>query len=95
MKKLNVRVASIRSPKTGKAVANQFTITTPHGEMFQSYKTLIAFRANNGQLTLDPSWDCSRTTLKYLKEFMGADAATTNVIRKRISAGVYKLEELN
>lgn len=95
MKKLNVRVEQMLSAVTAKPVRSQFVITTPQGNFFQSYQTIVAFRANDGSYVLDPAWDCSRTTLKYLKLFMGDEAACADVIRKRISAGMYALEELN
>lgn len=77
----------------GNTVPNQFIINTPEGEYFQSYRTIIAFKANDGQITLDEGmWDYSRTTGKYRSEFLGENTAET---RKKIKSGEYKLANLN
>lgn len=83
----------MNSPKSGHPVANQFTISTEEGEYFQSYSTIIAFRANDGTITLDnDAWNYSRTTAKYRREFLGE---YTNETRKKIESGEYKLADLN
>lgn len=89
----HIKVQQMSSPRSGNPVANQFTIQTEEGEYFQSYRTIIAFRANDGTITLDEgSWDYSRTTGKYRNEFLGENTAET---RKRIKSGEYKLADLN
>lgn len=89
----HIKVTYMNSPKSGYPVANQFVITTEDGEYFQSYWTIIAFRANDGTITLDEgSWDYSRTTGKYRNEFLGENTAET---RKKIKSGEYKLANLN
>ena len=76
------------SPRTGQPVANQFVISKPEGLYFQSYQTLIAFKPNDGSTpTVTESWDCSATTLKYLKQFLGCNSLSKNDIQKRINAG--------
>ena len=83
----------MNSPKSGNPVANQFTIQTEEGVYFQSYWTIIAFRANDGQMTLDEdSWNYSRTTSKYRNEFTGYNTQET---RNKIKNGEYKLAKLN
>jgi hypothetical protein len=87
------RVNQIKSPKSGNPVANQFTVRTCDGLFFQSYHTIIAFRDNNGRVTLDESyWDYSRTTGKYRNAFLGENTADT---RKKINSGEYALADLN
>jgi len=89
----NIKVTNMTSPRTGKPVANQFIIRTPDGEYFQSYDSMIAFKANDGSVTLDESmWDYSVTTNKYRNEFL---CESTPVTRKKISAGIYKTENMN
>jgi hypothetical protein len=54
----------------GNAVPNQFVISGTEWEMFQSYHSRIAV-VWQGQVYLFRDWDYSRTTLKYLKQFLG------------------------
>ena len=68
-----IQVNQMCSPRTGNPVANQFKIYTKKGVYFQSYSTIIAFKPHDfkGKLKLDESyWDYSRTTLKYLYDFI-------------------------
>ena len=78
----------------GREVANQFLITTRDGVYFQSYRSTIAFRPNDGgQVVLDAHyWDYSTTTGKYRNQFLGEDIEET---RRKIKDGTYKLANLN
>jgi hypothetical protein len=77
----------------GNTVPNQFIITTPEGRYFQSYSSVIAFRANDGKITLDESkWDYSTTTGKYRNQFLNEGIAET---REKIASGEYQLANLN
>ena len=88
-----VKVSNMPSPRTGNPVANQFIISTPHGEIFQSYTSTICVRENDGTVTLDEnSWDYSVTTNKYRSEFLQENTQKT---RKKIHAGIYKTANLN
>lgn len=86
--------------RTGRAVANQFTIDTRKGQYFQSYDSIIAFKPNIGigeeqhkKTRIDVNtWDYSRTTMRYLCQFLETDAKT---LRKDIAGGKYKLTDLN
>ncbi len=82
------------SPRGNREVPNQFIITTPEGEYFQSYSTIIAFRAyGEYKIVLDTdSWDYSTTTGKYRNEFLGEGIEET---RKKIKSGEYLLANLN
>lgn len=87
-----LRVENMQSSR-GNKVPNQFEIATNEGTYFQSYQTLIAFRSNDQEITLDEnSWDYSRTTMKYLSMFLGHNAKVT---RQKIKDGEYKLTNLN
>ena len=89
---MKVKVYNMESPN-GNKVANQFEIYTDEGKYFQSYRSIIAFKDNKGQVFLDDYyWDYSRTTGKYRNEFLGEYIADT---RDKIESGEYKLADLN
>jgi hypothetical protein len=85
-------VEPMRSPRTGKSVANQFVIYDDTGVTFQSYYTVIAHRAFDGTVTLDPRWACSPTTSKWRNVFLGE---STDATQKKIDSGEYRMEDLN
>ena len=90
---MKIKVEQMKSSRSGKPVANQFTIITSDGKYFQSYDSVIAFKDNKGNVTLDDyAWDYSRTTGKYRNEFLGEYIADT---RAKIESGKYKLANLN
>jgi hypothetical protein len=77
----------------GNTVPNQFIITTPEGRYFQSYASVIAFRSNDGEITLDENkWDFSTTTGKYRNQFLGETKKETQA---KIDNGTYQLANLN
>lgn len=65
-----VRVKNLESPRTGRAVANQFEIVYENGRVFQSYNTLIGVRTG-GNLYLTSAHEYSTTTSKYCTEWCG------------------------
>jgi hypothetical protein len=86
-------VMNMKSSRSGKKVKNQFLICTDKGQYFQSYRSIIAFRDNAGNVTLDRNrWDYSVTTGKYRNQFLRMNKAETE---KAIKAGQIKLEDLN
>ena len=90
---MTAKVRQMTSSRSGNPVANQFTIITSDGEYFQSYNSVIAFKDNEGNVTLDDyTWDYSRTTSKYRRQFLGEGIADT---RAKIESGEYKLANLN
>lgn len=92
---MKVHVKSLCSPRTGNPVANQFSLQVGNDTYFQSYTTIIAKIASNGEITLDAkSWDYSHTTLKYLKEFLGITYSKKEIL-DCIKKGVYKVANLN
>ena len=85
-------VTNMLSP-AGNRVANQFIIYTDDGCYFQSYKTVIAYRGNDGTIKLDrDSWDFSVTTGKYRNMFLDMNKAETE---KAIKAGQIIMTNLN
>ena len=91
---------------SGNKIANQFIITgiaagiynkegqhLQSGKMFQSYDSIIAYKAHTGTLYLDKDyWDYSRTTSKYRNQFTRLDTQST---KKGIEAGTIKLLTFN
>jgi len=87
-----VSVRNVTSNTSGREVPNQFIITTPEGEYFQSYETIIAF-IGQGKVVLDrKSWNYSLTTGKYRNKFLGETKKETE---RKIASGEYKLADLN
>lgn len=96
------------SPRTGKAVANQFIIIdSDNNKYFQSYESVIVkiprftgytvVNAIEGEIDtriqLDETyWNYSKTTSKYRNEFLGE---TTKETQEKINNGTYKLANLN
>lgn len=81
------------SPSTGNEVANQIIVTVDGIDTFVSYGVNIAQRGD-GKILLDADkWDYSRTTLKYLAQFLREDGK--KAIQSRIDSGRYELVELN
>ena len=68
---MNIHVIPLKSPRSGKAVANQYVIVSGNTVLFQSYKSLIAvYDEESCTLTLGRHWDYSVTTMKYLNQFL-------------------------
>lgn len=92
----NVKVKNMRSVGSNKEVTNQFIIETDEGLYFQSYDSVIAFRAfpfSQENVYLDVKmWDYSVTTGKYRNIFLHEDI---NETRRKIADGTYKLADLN
>ena len=90
---MTAKVRQMKSVRSGNPVANQFIIYASDGNYFQSYDSVIAFKDNEGKVTLDDyTWNYSRTTSKYRNEFLGEYIADT---RAKIESGKYKLANLN
>lgn len=90
MKKITVE---LMISERGKPAPNQYVINTPDGQYFQSYDDIIAFRDNEGNITLDKNhWNKSRKTSKFRNLFTGDTPRQTD---QKIRKGIYKLENLN
>lgn len=65
---------------------NQTVINTTEGMFFQSYSTLIAFKPKDGSTaSVTKDWNCSATTLNYLKQFLGLNSYTKKQIQTMVS----------
>lgn len=87
-----MRIYNIVSKRSGRAVANQFYIATQNGRYFQSYDTVIAFvpdQFSEEKVKLSAHWDCSCTTLKYLKQFLSDKSKAE--IKDKLKNGEYEL----
>jgi len=94
---MQIKVNNLESPRTGNPVANQYEIETDKYYIFQSYNTIIAKKERGflGKVILDTYfWNYSRTTLKYLKQFLGVNISSKE-IEQRIKNGTYKTRNLN
>lgn len=77
----------------GNYVPNQFIIKHDGKTWFQSYKTIIAVKYEDGSIALDENyWDYSVTTGKYRNLFLGESKKET---QEKIDKGIYKLTNLN
>lgn len=77
----------------GNYVPNQFIIEHDGKTWFQSYKTIIAVKYEDGSIALDENfWDYSVTTGKYRNLFLGESKKET---QEKIDKGIYKLANLN
>lgn len=67
---MRIKVQNLRSANNN-PVPNQFLIYQNENVIFQSYYSTIAKIDKNNNLILDSNrWDYSRTTLKYLYNFI-------------------------
>lgn len=88
-----MKVYNLPSRRTGNAVANQFGIYDGRKRYFQSYGATICLIQVNEKTQLDSKyWDYSRTTTKYLCQFLGE---TKKQIVAKIKSGEYILTNLN
>lgn len=88
--------------RSGRPVANQFIIETESFLTFQSYESVIAQKekripydetCGRAETVLDSVyWDYSRTTMKYLAQFLGCSGKE---VRQRVKDGTYTLIKLN
>lgn len=79
---------------SGKAIANQFLITTKDKVCFQSYDSIIAIKYfDDRRIVLDiNTWDYSQTTGKYRNIFLRELKPETQM---KIDSGIYRLKNLN
>ena len=92
-----MRVSNMKSPRSGSPVANQYVIEDKGTRTFQSYDSTIATVNEHGVKLNKEYWDYSRTTLKYLAQFLryetGQAVNTKKDIETKIKSGEYKLVE--
>jgi len=96
-----MKVTQLKSPRSGNEVPNQFEIVNGAKIYFQSYNSMICKIDTNKNLVFLDSfyWDYSRTTIKYLKEFLYSNAyygvLSTDEIRNKIKTKEIRLTNLN
>jgi hypothetical protein len=87
------KVENFKSSKSGQPIANQFIITLQNGiEVFQSYNSIIAVKANNETYLDQNRWNYSKTTSRYRNQFLNE---TTVETVKKIGLGTYAMADLN
>jgi hypothetical protein len=88
-----IKVSNMTSAQ-GNDLPNQFIITTPEGNYFQSYNSIIVFIPNDSdKVYLDEHyWNYSVTTGKYRNLFLHETKKDTE---QKIKSGQYILTNLN
>jgi hypothetical protein len=92
-----IKVKQMASSRSGRPVANQFIIEAgAHGTYFQSYNTVIA-NVKQGVITFDKDWQYSRTTSKYLHQFLLSFGInlTTKEKQQKVANGEIQVISLN
>ena len=65
-------------------------VTIGDTQAFYSYDSLIAYKLPNGKIVLTNYWDYSRSTTKYLSQYLGRNKQE---IRQAIADFTYILED--
>lgn len=89
-------VRNLTSIVSGREVVNQFVITTKKGTFFQSYSSIVAKVDNKGQVWLSSYWNYSKTTLKYLYQFLreqGYSDLSSKKVRAYINDKTFKYKD--
>ena len=87
------KVENFISSRSRNPIANQFRITLQNGtEVFQSYNSIVAIKANGLPFLDRTCWDYSNTTPRYRKEFLKEDTTST---KQKIKDSVYIMMDLN
>ena len=76
----------------GNNAVNQVVIVNDQESTFQSYQTTMAHFDCEGNITLDKSYPYSRTTSRYLNQFLNV---TSKERDKHVKSGFYKIADLN
>jgi hypothetical protein len=77
-------------PKVYVRGANEYAIRIGAVEYLQSYSTVVV---RHGEvITLDPKWEISRVTVSHVAKYLDE---TPSAIRKKLSEGIFALENLN
>ena len=85
--KFQNRVENMDSPRTYNKVPNQFILHYANGTLFQSYRSIIAVRFNDGTICLSDAHRYSLTTRKYATKF--CDGMNLKERNKRLEDGRY------
>lgn len=86
-----MKVRNMRSSRTNREVANQFILEGDNKVVFQSYQSIICVidydKQGADRITLGHDWDYSKTTSKYLYQFLN-DFAGMDANRKSLTAAI-------
>ncbi|MBR2999726.1 MAG: hypothetical protein IKF39_01905 [Oscillospiraceae bacterium] len=91
-----MKVRNMESPRSGRAVANQYIITDGERVAFQSYESMIAEIDYSGAvITIGEDWNYSNTTTKYRNAFFDEmyiyEMNSTEKVRKALKAGAVSI----
>jgi len=78
----------VRDLRVEHLAPNQSIITAEGNQVLQSYESTVAVKYADGSVELGQDWEHSRTTMKYVGQFLDSNAANT---RKQIKNGAWKL----
>jgi hypothetical protein len=81
-KKLNMSIQTL--------APNQIILTSSLGSVFISYDSIIAHKDNLGQITLSDKWNYSKTTTKYLSQFL--NGIKSSEIKAKIKDNIYFID---
>lgn len=91
-----MKVRNMVSSSSGREVANQFVISGDSKIIFQSYDSTICVIDHNKEgaehITLGAHWDYSKTTAKYLYQFLKEFAGMYNLNKKAIETAINNRE---
>lgn len=91
-----MKVRNMVSSSSGREVANQFIITGDSKVVFQSYDSTICIIDYNKEgaehITLGRHWDYSKTTSKYLYQFLREYKGLYNLNKKAIEEAINNKE---
>ena len=82
------RLGSFKSVENYDGKPNQFFLEFEHGEVLQSYQSIIAIKLHSDscRFYLGSNWDYSKTAGRYRNMFTGYNKADTE---RKINAGLY------
>ena len=79
--------AQLRSINVEHIAPNQTIINVGDSQILQSYNSVVAIKTGN-TVELSPDWEYSKTTMKFVKQFLDSPAAET---RKKIASKEWKI----
>ena len=86
-----MKVTNFTSNK-GNKVPNQYLISIGNLEIFQSYNSIIAIKDGDKVRLNYVYWDWSRTTLKYLNQFLGTSGKKEILRNLKFSRGKWQTD---
>lgn len=81
---------SVRGLRVDSLAPNQIVISADGNQVLQSYESTVAVKYADGSVELGTDWEFSRTTMKFVGQFLDSNAANT---RKQIKNGAWKLNK--